>query len=313
MRHIDFDPERLTGEQKEWWTKWEKRATDATQKAIAAWEAGEKIKFDESVWSDLKKWLKENVYHNKCAYCEAPIIRNPGHAEHFRPKGSVTYRMEGSKKQFTRAKTRDAEGNEIEHPGYFWLAYNWRNLLPSCNDCNTALGKGTQFPCGGSHVLLVALQAADLSTLRKPPCESTRYAGRYYLTPEDLNALEQPNLLHPYFDDPSEHIVFGARGIEAPVLDQDGRPSRKGQVSIEVYNLKDNHLREARSQAQETAYTEFCLEIKAQAARGTPLRDCIEIAKQKVQESLVNGPVGYSTAGMDFIKDFAKALASAFP
>ncbi len=313
MRHIDFDPERLTGAQKEWWTNWEIRAAKATKQAIESWESQGKIKFNESVWSDLKVWLLENVFHYKCAYCETAIIRNPGHAEHFRPKGAVNYKMEGKKNKFTKAITRDADGNDVEHPGYFWLAYNWKNLLPSCNDCNTALGKGTQFPCGGSYILLVALQAADLPTLLKPPSESIKYSGRYYLNPEDLDTLEKPDLLHPYFDDPSEHILFGFRGIEAPIRDSNGNPSRKGQASIEVYNLKDDRLRAARSTAQMTALTEFTAQIKVLVDEGKPMDECIQIAKEKVRESLVNGPVGYSAAAMDFLKEFTKTVANTFP
>jgi hypothetical protein len=32
---------------------------------------------------------------------------------------------------------------EFEHPGYYWLAYEWTNLLPSCYDCNSFRRHGT--------------------------------------------------------------------------------------------------------------------------------------------------------------------------
>ncbi|ADL02219.1 HNH endonuclease [Brevundimonas subvibrioides] len=58
----------------------------------------------------------ERLFHGKCAYCESRYdITAPVDIEHFRPKGEV-------------------EG-EI-HTGYWWLAADWENLLPSCIDCN---------------------------------------------------------------------------------------------------------------------------------------------------------------------------------
>jgi hypothetical protein len=59
----------------------------------------------------------EKLFCDKCAYCESKIT--PGFAwevEHFRPKKSVAERP--------------------DHPGYYWLAYEWTNLLPSCTLCN---------------------------------------------------------------------------------------------------------------------------------------------------------------------------------
>src|SRR5688500_5332151 len=90
MRRVEFDPSKLTGEQAEWWRKWQQRADDATMEAIDAWERGDDIAFKEAVWKDLKVWLRDNVFHRKCAYCERMAVRDPDHAEHFRPKGAVT-------------------------------------------------------------------------------------------------------------------------------------------------------------------------------------------------------------------------------
>ncbi|MGO4403630.1 hypothetical protein AB4Z10_05105 [Bosea sp. RAF48] len=57
------------------------------------------------------------LFHSKCAYCEASYEAvGPVDIEHFRPKGEV-------------------EG-EPAHQGYWWLAADWGNLLPSCIDCN---------------------------------------------------------------------------------------------------------------------------------------------------------------------------------
>jgi hypothetical protein len=69
------------------------------------------------------------MYNKKCAYCEERIKT---YIEHYRPKGSV----QGSR-----------------HGGYYWLCYEWSNLLPACHECNKfGGGKGTQFPVGNKHL-----------------------------------------------------------------------------------------------------------------------------------------------------------------
>jgi hypothetical protein len=44
-------------------------------------------------------------------------------------------------KVLQKAKAKAKGGKSVEHPGYFWLAYHWKNLLPSCAFCNAHLGK----------------------------------------------------------------------------------------------------------------------------------------------------------------------------
>ena len=62
----------------------------------------------KSVLKQLK--LKQ---HNKCCFSEAKFNGDYPHVEHFRPKGGVENNKNGA---FT-------------YPGYYWLAYNWDNLL----------------------------------------------------------------------------------------------------------------------------------------------------------------------------------------
>jgi hypothetical protein len=54
-----------------------------------------------------------NIYNHKCAYCEA--YEPEPEVEHYRPKKGVT--------------------GEV-HEGYYWLCYEWSNLMPACHDCN---------------------------------------------------------------------------------------------------------------------------------------------------------------------------------
>ncbi len=73
--------------------------------------------------------LKEltNLYSNKCACCE----RSRGEelqVDHYRPR-----------------KARNYQSNtEYNHNGYYWLTYEWNNLILLCSSCNN--GKSNYFP-----------------------------------------------------------------------------------------------------------------------------------------------------------------------
>ena len=66
-------------------------------------------------------------FFGKCAYCEDRIVSTqPGDIEHYRPKGCVT-NEDGS-----RVMVDANGGKKVPHPGYYWLAYEWTNLLYAC-------------------------------------------------------------------------------------------------------------------------------------------------------------------------------------
>jgi hypothetical protein len=68
----------------------------------------------------------EQLFRGKCAYCESSYAQTqPADIEHFRPKGAVMIERPG-------------ERPHRRKPGYYWLAAEWDNLLPSCIDCNRA-------------------------------------------------------------------------------------------------------------------------------------------------------------------------------
>ena len=150
----------------------------------------------------------ERLCDRKCAYCEAPAPASTSwDVEHYRPKGRVSERA--------------------DHPGYYWLAYVWENLLPSCELCNrrrkdrptwdqaepgTTSGKGDRFPL------------AD---------EATRA-----MDPSGDLAAEARLLIDPTHDDPEEHITFTLTGHAVP---REG--SAMGAASIEVYHLNRRRLR----------------------------------------------------------------------
>lgn len=217
MIHIDF-PEPQT----QAWQKWRRKCEAAREELVRKVENGEKPKF-----TDLYKGMKAEVYvnpngpfHGKCAYCEQAITNphnQPGDVEHFRPKGRVT------NEDGTPVVVRD-DGGAREHPGYYWLAYDWRNLLPSCNGCNrkqtdphsgTMIGKGMVFP------------VRNFRAIR--PGEEAR---------------EEPLLLHPVWDDPEEHLDMDSTGVFAT-------KTERGEVTERVLGLNLRGLPGARKETYE--------------------------------------------------------------
>jgi uncharacterized protein (TIGR02646 family) len=156
-----------------------------------------------------------SIFGGKCAYCEGYYDQfEPVDIEHFRPKGGY------------------AHEKRLEVPGYYWLAAEWTNLLPSCIDCNR-----TRY-----HKFA-----------RIPPHLSGK-ANRFPLANEGRRARgpgderhERPLLLDPCRDRPEDHLAFDDDGHVDPARDARGRLSPKGKTSIEVYGLdRDEKVRARR-------------------------------------------------------------------
>ncbi len=186
MIRVDFAPDRMTPQQREWLRRWELRARRAYDRACADVAAGRRPDTDAhaDVWRSFKEWLAEEFFARKCAYCEGRLgPQTRGEGEHWRPKAGVRdVDADG------RARPVIADG--VVHPGYWWLAFASENLVPACNECNRQ--KGTRFPVAGDRVF--------------------EHDGT--LDVDALDALERPLLLHPYRgDDPADHIGFRANGM----------------------------------------------------------------------------------------------------
>jgi len=144
----------------------------------------------------------------------------------------------------------------LPHPGYFWLALDWHNLIPACQGCNARNGKLNQFPVAKEH-----------ATVAPPPGPLPAF--------NDLDRAEDPLLLHPYADDPDFHLRFGEFGKVVGLTE-------KGRVSIDVFDLDDDDQRRARWQAQRAA------ENRARMAVGCRPDDCtLGQARQQVVDQAV--------------------------
>lgn len=202
--------------------------------------------------SDDVRHALEKLFHGKCAYCESRYdVNAPVDIEHFRPKGAV-------------------EG--IDHPGYWWLAAEWTNLLPSCIDCNRRRRQSTPF---GYASLSGGLESSrehgfGLASTGKKSCFPIEEAGVRIVGEVPVGGLEQALqaekalLLDPCRDDPADHLRYlidranplglvypsGSDQIHLPrwkgkkvdvaVIEQEARDagvSVHGAVSIHVYGL----------------------------------------------------------------------------
>lgn len=192
----------------------------------------------------------EKLFHGKCAYCESRYdITAPVDIEHFRPKGAV-------------------EG--IDHPGYWWLAAEWSNLLPSCIDCNRRRRQPTPTAFASLTGGLEAAQEAGFRVVQTGKESAFPIHGNRMLAEPPQGQLEaalvaeQCLLIDPCQTDPEEHLRFyidretplgivypaGSTGIVLPEYlegherDSDienqarqARVSVQGAVSIHVYGL----------------------------------------------------------------------------
>ncbi len=132
------------------------------------------------------------AYKNKCAYCERICKAD---IEHYRPKKGVV--------------------EDALHLGYYWLCYEWSNLIPSCITCNREGAKHNKFPIIGARV-------TGPSFL--PSGEPDLNLFKALVSPlQD----EKPYLLHPEVDHPDDYFDFEidphGEGIRIVGKDVDGR------------------------------------------------------------------------------------------
>jgi hypothetical protein len=238
MIRISFDPAQLSDDHLTFFEQWRHRAADATTKTANADEPDPERR--ASVWRDFKAWVAEHFFASKCAYCEGPIdAQTLGAAEHWRPKRSVVE----SDRVGTWKSVKDPQ-TDRRHPGYWWVAFDWENLVPACSLCNEK--KGTKFPIAGQRVYERSTAACTA----------------------ELDEIEKPLLLHPFRgDDPAEHIGFQSDGCayarRSPCHDDAGAADlRRATETITVCDLNRHGLTRARAKAQRNARNAFMLALQ---------------------------------------------------
>ena len=189
-------------------TEWFKRSDSARLQAIKkVGTAG--YGFDASVYgADSVRASLSRLFLDKCAYCEYPLTRTDTNVEHYRPKARVA-----------EAPT---------HPGYYWLAYDWSNLLPTCTFCNQTRKELSAWPD--------TTRAPSAGKADSFPLEDE--SRRAYSPSAELSD-EEPLLVNPTVEEPRLHISFDPFGMPIP-------RTQKGKVSIAVYNLDTRQLNRQR-------------------------------------------------------------------
>jgi hypothetical protein len=113
---------------------------------------------ENRLWDQLREFFLEDVFHRKCAFCEVSGSLMPLQVVPYRPLAGVT----------------EGQVPVPGHPGYYWLAFEWFNLLLSCSACAE---KANEFPVGGQR----------MHAPEGPP-------GQWL----QALALENPHLVSPY-------------------------------------------------------------------------------------------------------------------
>jgi uncharacterized protein (TIGR02646 family) len=173
---------------------WRERMTDAVNRM-------------ESVWQDkgLKQALMDSSF-GKCWYCEARVAQRADNAiDHFRPKNRVA--------------------EDKTHPGYWWLACDWRNYRFACTFCNSA--RTTRDSAGGKQDHFPLWD--ELRRVRVPT--------------EPLIG-EQPKLLDPANPADISYLAFDRNGKPVPRYskEQNLYQYERATESIRRYHLDRSEL-----------------------------------------------------------------------
>ncbi len=179
--------------------------TTARRKAISE---GLKKPARRAIWRELSTALG-SLSQSKCWYSES---RNPAsdmNVDHFRPKNRVA--------------------EDLDHEGYWWLAFSWQNYRYSSQWCNqrrvddmngTSGGKAACFPlCNGS--IRARLETDDYT-------------------------LEEPALLDPINPNDWKLLSFRQDGHPIPAKQPETVEYQRAEISIEVFHLHCKELVEDR-------------------------------------------------------------------
>lgn len=170
---------------------------DTARRAIVA---GERPVL-EDLWTkdeNARQAQHERHHNGKCCYCERKRdIYFERDVEHYRPKKGVT----------------EAPG----HPGYWWLAYDWDNLLISCQVCNRTHKK--------NHFPLID-------------------EGKRVHVEGDING-EEPLLINPALENPEKYFSYVTEKIGGEYLTKitpSPTDDGKGENTIRIVKLNRPEL-----------------------------------------------------------------------
>ena len=133
-----------------------------------------------------------------------PVVGGDMDVEYYRPKAGIS--------------------EVSEHCGYYWLAYDWNNLLGSCPFCNRLRSERAMWPSKSRG-----------GTSGKGSAFPLMHEQFRAWSPDDDVSLEYPLIINPAIDDPVDHIAYDPLGHAIGL-------TKKGETSIRILGLNARRL-----------------------------------------------------------------------
>lgn len=195
--------------------------------AVAHYAATTSASYEFSKYKEFDvKFSLDRLFDGKCAYCEYQL-GDGMEVEHFRPKGRVD--------------------GEPTHRGYWWLALQWENLLPSCAGCN-------QRRC--QHLVTVTTTDAEYAALQGKKPRKTAGKGNHFpisgvraFAPTDSLPDEDHDILDPTVDDPDQYLTWSTSTTFSIALPLTTHPAsaKRALATINVFALNRTKLVQLRT------------------------------------------------------------------
>lgn len=156
------------------------------------------FEFDNQIYGhETVKSILKTAQHDKCFLCESKVTHiSSGDVEHFRPKGGY----------------RQSVKDNLQKPGYFWLAYEWGNLFFVCELCNRRFKK-------------------NLFPLLAPKNRIASYKTKL--------SQEEPLFINPENENPEEFISFRGEIVFAVAGNLRGKTTIEG-AGLDRVELESN-------------------------------------------------------------------------
>lgn len=218
------------------------------------------INAKSDVWRTAKDALRLASY-GKCWYCESLQDRSDKSTDHFRPKNRVCEAT-------------------VDHPGYWWLAFDWRNYRYSCTYCNSKrrdIDGGTE---GGKQ---------DHFPIIPPPLHAQ----------SDTDPQDRAKLLDPTDDNDTKLLTFLPNGFPDTVK-KDQLSIDRVNESIRLYHLNHSALVKKRKRLS----NDISQHVKnANAASASGDEDSYRFHKKEIIKR-IRANAEYSTAARVYLQAY---------
>ncbi|MCY1744551.1 hypothetical protein [Ensifer sp. SL37] len=242
---------------------------------------------------DVTSTLRK-LFWNKCAYCESDLVDSLD-VEHFRPKGEVT--------------------DDPDHPGYWWLALKWENLLPACVGCNQQRHQ---------HLVTEATTEEEYASFQTKCATELHGKGNHFpidgiraYQASDILSDEQHRILDPTVDDPEQFLKWSSGSAYSLLFPagSNGSDCDRALSTIAVYALNRFRLVQSRTgilaelRTHAALITEELEEDFALAGQSSlPVRRALRRVTALRMYCAPDRP--YSAMAKAFIDEFAKQIAA---